>query len=106
MLFSLIIKFLCFLEKINFKHFQKADREFTASILSLNFNFKRALELHEDLVEGGQSPAELIMGCFDGIKVYIYPLFCFDLWMLGYVSQFAAWYYFKYHLSLSHKNTT
>lgn len=47
---------------------KKADRDFTASLLSLIHNFRRAVELHEDLAKSVQSPAELISGCFDGIK--------------------------------------
>lgn len=72
MLFSLITKFLSIIGKHKLHLFQKADREFTASLLSLICNFRRAVELHEDLVQSTQSPAELITGCFDGIKV-AYP---------------------------------
>ncbi|XP_035548122.1 uncharacterized protein LOC109004054 [Juglans regia] len=53
---------------VNLHMSKNADREFTASLLSLICNFKKALELHEDLVKSAHSPAELIMGCFDGIK--------------------------------------
>ncbi|KAG6731265.1 hypothetical protein I3842_01G120400 [Carya illinoinensis] len=53
---------------VNLHMSKKADREFTVSLLSLISNFKKALELHEDLVDSAHSPAELIMGCFDGIK--------------------------------------
>ncbi|XP_059448694.1 uncharacterized protein LOC132179909 isoform X1 [Corylus avellana] len=53
---------------VNLHMSKKADREFTASLLSLIRNFRRAVELHEDLVQSTQSPAELITGCFDGIK--------------------------------------
>lgn len=48
---------------------QKADREFTVSLLSLIRNFRKAIEMHEDLSHGTQNPAELMTGCYDGIKV-------------------------------------
>ncbi|XP_062165967.1 uncharacterized protein LOC133872450 isoform X2 [Alnus glutinosa] len=51
---------------VNLHMSKKADREFTANLLSLIHNFRRAVELHEDLVQS--TPAELITGCFDGIK--------------------------------------
>ncbi|XP_023928773.1 uncharacterized protein LOC112040103 [Quercus suber] len=47
---------------------KKADRDFIVSLLSLIRNFRRAVELHEDLAQSMQSPAELITGCFDGFK--------------------------------------
>lgn len=48
---------------------KEADRKFTTSLLVLIRNFRRAMELHEDLLHSIQSPAELLTGCFDGIKV-------------------------------------
>ncbi|XP_015887472.3 uncharacterized protein LOC107422525 [Ziziphus jujuba] len=48
---------------------KKADREFIVSLLSLIHNFRRAIELHEDLSQGTQHPAELVTGHYDGIKV-------------------------------------
>lgn len=56
-------------KKLNFICFQKADRDFIVSLLSLIRNFRRAVELHEDLAQSTLSPAELITGCFDGFKV-------------------------------------
>ncbi|KAF8402075.1 hypothetical protein HHK36_013027 [Tetracentron sinense] len=46
----------------------KADREFTESLLSLIHNIRMAIEMHEDMSENLQNPAELITGCFNGIK--------------------------------------
>lgn len=48
---------------------KKADREFALSVLSLIRNFRRAIEMHEDLFHGTRGPAELLSGSFDGIKV-------------------------------------
>ncbi|KAJ9129030.1 hypothetical protein P3X46_034205 [Hevea brasiliensis] len=47
---------------------KKADQEFIASLLALFRNSKRAIEMHEDLLQASQGPAELIVGRFDGIK--------------------------------------
>ncbi|KAM5552698.1 hypothetical protein ABKV19_025088 [Rosa sericea] len=48
---------------------KEADRKFITSLLVLIRNFRRAMELHEDLLHGIHSPAELLTGSFDGIKV-------------------------------------
>ncbi|XP_062109110.1 uncharacterized protein LOC133819787 isoform X2 [Humulus lupulus] len=48
---------------------KKADREFTASLLSLVRNLRNAMDMHEDLSHGTRSPAELLTGSFDGIKI-------------------------------------
>ncbi|CAN0875512.1 hypothetical protein LINGRAHAP2_LOCUS10877 [Linum grandiflorum] len=45
-----------------------ADRKFVLSLLALMRNSKRARMMHEDLSKGNQRPAELTIGCFDGIK--------------------------------------
>jgi hypothetical protein len=44
------------------------DRKFAASILSLVRNLKSAMEMHEDLSQSVEGPAELLIGSFDGIK--------------------------------------
>jgi renin receptor len=54
---------------VKFHMSKKADREFAVSLLSLIRNFRRAIEMHEDLSHGTQNPAELMTGCYDGIKV-------------------------------------
>lgn len=38
-------------------------------LLSLTRNVKRAIQMHHDLSQSTQSPAELLTGCFNGIKV-------------------------------------
>ncbi|KAJ4835180.1 hypothetical protein Tsubulata_049739 [Turnera subulata] len=48
---------------------KKAEREFIAGLLALFRHSRSAIELHEDLSQSTQRPAELIMGRFDGIKV-------------------------------------
>ncbi|XP_010264080.1 PREDICTED: uncharacterized protein LOC104602180 [Nelumbo nucifera] len=48
---------------------KNADREFVMSLLSMMHNIRRAMEMHEDSSGSMQSPAELIIGCFTGIKV-------------------------------------
>ncbi|KAF9688916.1 hypothetical protein SADUNF_Sadunf01G0037600 [Salix dunnii] len=47
---------------------KKAYREFIASLLALFRNSRRAVEMHEDLSQSTQPPAELVKGCFDGLK--------------------------------------
>ncbi|XP_004296639.1 PREDICTED: uncharacterized protein LOC101292590 [Fragaria vesca subsp. vesca] len=48
---------------------KEADRKFTTSLLVLVRNIRRAMELHEDLMHSTHSPAELLTGSYDGIKV-------------------------------------
>lgn len=48
---------------------QQADREFTISLITLIYNVQRTVQMHEDLSGNILSPAELIKGRFDGIKV-------------------------------------
>ncbi|CAI9776100.1 unnamed protein product [Fraxinus pennsylvanica] len=48
---------------------EKADREFTTSLMLLINNIQRAMEMHKGLSESRHRPAELITGRFDGIKV-------------------------------------
>ncbi|XP_073132393.1 uncharacterized protein [Henckelia pumila] len=47
---------------------ESADREFMTSLFSLIYNIRRAMELHEVLSKREQSPSELIIGKFVGIK--------------------------------------
>lgn len=54
---------------LNLHMSKKADREFIASLLSLIHNIKRVIEMRQDLAGSMQSAAELLTGCFDGIKV-------------------------------------
>ncbi|XP_023763570.1 uncharacterized protein LOC111912052 [Lactuca sativa] len=48
---------------------KQADREFTISLITLIYNVQRTVQMHEDLSGNILSPAELIKGRFDGIKV-------------------------------------
>ncbi|CAL2224596.1 unnamed protein product [Prunus armeniaca] len=48
---------------------KEADRIFTTSLLSLIRNFRSAMEMHQDLSHSIHSPAELLTGRFDRIKV-------------------------------------
>nr|APA20112.1 putative type 1 membrane protein [Populus tomentosa] len=47
---------------------KKANREFITSLLALFRNSRRAVEMHEDLSQSTQPPAELLKGGFDGLK--------------------------------------
>lgn len=64
-------KFRIFIRRLDFDCLQKANREFIASLLALFRNSRRAVEMHEDLSQSTQPPAELLKGCFDGLKVTI-----------------------------------
>ncbi|KAK4787244.1 hypothetical protein SAY86_011077 [Trapa natans] len=55
--------------KISLSLSKKAEKDFTASIISLVRNIKRAIEMHEDLSRSIVKPAELIKGSFDIMKV-------------------------------------
>lgn len=61
---------------------QKVDREFTSSLVSLIRKIRMAIDLHQDLLDAKQSPAELLTSYFDGIKVIIY-LFCIYRFPIG-----------------------
>ncbi|CBI17325.3 hypothetical protein VitviT2T_007003 [Vitis vinifera] len=54
---------------LNLHMSKKADTEFIASLLSLIHNIKRVIEMRQDLSGSMQNAAELLTGCFDGIKV-------------------------------------
>ncbi|KAI3697079.1 hypothetical protein L6452_29818 [Arctium lappa] len=45
-----------------------ADREFITSLISLIQNVERAVQMHRDFSGSTHSPAELVMGRFDGVK--------------------------------------
>uniref|UniRef100_A0A7N0V9W1 DUF7794 domain-containing protein n=1 Tax=Kalanchoe fedtschenkoi TaxID=63787 RepID=A0A7N0V9W1_KALFE len=47
---------------------QVADREFSISLLTLLHNVQKAIKLHLEATNNGQSPAELLMGSFDCFK--------------------------------------
>ncbi|KZV45760.1 hypothetical protein F511_33365 [Dorcoceras hygrometricum] len=47
---------------------ERADRKYTMNLFSLIYNIRRAMELHEVLSKREQTPAELIIGKFVGIK--------------------------------------
>ncbi|CAI0378179.1 unnamed protein product [Linum tenue] len=47
---------------------KEADRKYVGMLLALMRNSKRARLMHEDLSQGTRRPAELTIGCFDGIK--------------------------------------
>ncbi|KAF7842430.1 putative membrane protein type I [Senna tora] len=54
---------------VNLHMSKKSEREFVVGLLSLIRNVKGAIQMHQDLIESKLSPAELLMGCFSGIKV-------------------------------------
>ncbi|KAK7246165.1 hypothetical protein RIF29_41025 [Crotalaria pallida] len=54
---------------VNLHMSKKSERKFVVGLLSLIHNVKRAIQMHEDLSQGTQSPAELLTGCFNSIKV-------------------------------------
>ncbi|KAJ7979658.1 Type 1 membrane protein [Quillaja saponaria] len=54
---------------VNLHMSNKADREFTLGLLSLVRNVRRAGQMHEDLFQSIEHPAELLSGCFHGIKI-------------------------------------
>lgn len=47
---------------------KKSEREYIVAILSLVRNVERAIQMHDDLSQSPWNPAELLMGCFSGIK--------------------------------------
>ena len=48
---------------------QKAERKFIIGLMSLTRNVQRAIQMHDNLSQSAKSPAELLTGCFNGIKV-------------------------------------
>ncbi|XP_057429518.1 uncharacterized protein LOC130722713 isoform X2 [Lotus japonicus] len=55
---------------VNLHMSKKAERNFVVGLLSLTRNVKRAIQMHDDLSQSTQNPAELLTGCFNGIKVF------------------------------------
>ena len=53
---------------VNLHMSKKAERQFVIGLLSLTQNVKRAIQNHHDLSQSTPSPAELLTGCFNGIK--------------------------------------
>ncbi|KAK7332585.1 hypothetical protein VNO80_29338 [Phaseolus coccineus] len=54
---------------VNFRMSEKAVRMFVLDLMSLMRNVRRAIQLHGDLSQSTKSPAELLTGCFNGLKV-------------------------------------
>ncbi|XP_068496062.1 uncharacterized protein [Phaseolus vulgaris] len=54
---------------VNFHMSEKAVRMFVLDLMSLMRNVRRAIQLHDDLSQSTKSPAELLTGCFNGLKV-------------------------------------
>lgn len=54
---------------VNLHMSKEAERKFVIGLLSLTQNVKRAIQRHHDLSQSTLSPAELLTGCFNGIKV-------------------------------------
>ncbi|XP_061339691.1 uncharacterized protein LOC133286308 [Gastrolobium bilobum] len=53
---------------LNLHMSKKEERKFIVGLLSLTRNVKRAIQMHDNLSQSTQSPAELLTGYFDGIK--------------------------------------
>ncbi|MED6110298.1 hypothetical protein PIB30_041656 [Stylosanthes scabra] len=54
---------------VNLHMSKKPEREYVIGLLSLIRNVQKAIQMHEYLSQTTQSPAELLMGYFNGIKV-------------------------------------
>ncbi|KAK2394618.1 putative type 1 membrane protein [Trifolium repens] len=54
---------------VNLHMSKKAERKFVIGLLSLTRNVKRAIQIHQELSHSRLSPAELLTGSFNGIKV-------------------------------------
>ncbi|XP_004486476.1 uncharacterized protein [Cicer arietinum] len=54
---------------VNLHMSKKAERKFVIGLLSLTQNVRKAIQLHHDLSQSTPSPAELLTGSFNGIKV-------------------------------------
>ncbi|XP_019425545.1 PREDICTED: uncharacterized protein LOC109334302 isoform X1 [Lupinus angustifolius] len=54
---------------VNLHMSKKSERKLIVGLLSLTRNVKRAIQMHEDLSQGTLSPAELLTGSFNSIKV-------------------------------------
>ncbi|XP_028759381.1 uncharacterized protein LOC114718270 [Neltuma alba] len=53
---------------VNLHMSKKSEREYVVALLSLVRNVERAIQMHDDLSQSTRNPAELLMGCFSGIK--------------------------------------
>ncbi|KAJ7955590.1 Type 1 membrane protein [Quillaja saponaria] len=53
---------------VNLHMLKNSDREFTVGLLSLIHNVRRAGQMHEDLIQSIEHPAELLLVSFHGIK--------------------------------------
>ncbi|KAK9145981.1 hypothetical protein Sjap_005884 [Stephania japonica] len=53
---------------VNLHMSKKADKDFVVSIVTLVHNFRKAMEIHEDILRNIQKPAELLNGRFTGIQ--------------------------------------
>ncbi|CAJ1962990.1 unnamed protein product [Sphenostylis stenocarpa] len=54
---------------VNLHMSKEAERMFVLGLMSLVQNVRTAIQLHDDISQSTNSPAELITGCFNGIKV-------------------------------------
>ncbi|KAK7310237.1 hypothetical protein RJT34_07628 [Clitoria ternatea] len=54
---------------VNFHMSKKAERKFMVGLMSLTRNVQRAIQMHDRLSQITKSPAELLTGYFNGIKV-------------------------------------
>ncbi|KAG5005844.1 hypothetical protein AAZX31_09G025500 [Glycine max] len=54
---------------VNLHMSKKAERKFIIGLMSLTRNVQRAIQMHDNLSQSAKSPAELLTGCFNGIKV-------------------------------------
>ncbi|KAG4990320.1 uncharacterized protein LOC114367932 [Glycine soja] len=54
---------------VNLHMSKKAERKFIIGLMSLTRNVQRAIQMHDNLSQSVKSPAELLTGCFNGIKV-------------------------------------
>ena len=54
---------------VNLHMSKKAERKFIVGLMSLTHNVQRAIQMHDNLSQSAKGPAELLTGCFNGIKV-------------------------------------
>ena len=67
---------------------QKAERKFIIGLMSLTRNVQRAIQMHDNLSQSAKSPAELLTGCFNGIKVCHVLLHTFSYSSLPFSFEF------------------
>ncbi|KAE9599184.1 hypothetical protein Lalb_Chr15g0088821 [Lupinus albus] len=70
---------------VNLHMSKKSEREFNVGLLSMIHNAKMAIQMHEDLSQATLSPAELLTGCFNSIKVcnVLPPYFSYSLLLIN-----------------------